>query len=388
METHCPCCGKKQSAFLCQVNSIPVMVNQLCRTQKDARAVSRGNISLMFCEACGTVWNCNYYPEKLTYDAQYDNSQDLGLEYQTHFRQMLDFLSSNVELKEKQVLEIGCGKGRFLTSLAMETSCLACGIDPSYVGAEKSADGLCAFMKKPYDHTLAQSLGKGSFDCIIMRQVLDQLVNPRDMMRNIAWNLCAGGHLYVEGIEFRGLLNRRAILDLSYERYTYFTVESLEHMMSDVGIELTAHTTSFRGQYMAVLGRKRMDGPMPDNCEHHTLDTSRPWAAGQNLMGAKERLRELRKAGKIALWGAANRGVMFCNLLDVDATLIDCVIDVLPQKQGGFLPGSGHPIVAPKEIDARNVKWVIVSNKNYYQEIKEQLRGMGNKAGVLTAELN
>ncbi len=227
MDIYCPCCGAKTGRLLCQVSSIPVMVNQLCRTERAARAVLRGDIALVCCEECGTVWNCSYYPEKLSYDAKYDNSQDLGREYRAHFRRMVDFLSSNVELKGKRVLEIGCGKGLFLTSLAKETGCLACGVDPSYLGEEKSADGLCAFLKKAYDQELARALGEGTFDCVIMRQVFDQLPNPRVMMQTIASNLRDGGYLYVEGLEFQNLLNQRSILDLSYERYTYFTAESL-----------------------------------------------------------------------------------------------------------------------------------------------------------------
>ena len=50
------------------------------------------------------------------------------------------------------------------------------------------------------------------------------------------------------------------------------------------------------------------------------------------------------EGGERCALGAANRGVMFCNLLDRKGALIDCVVDILPAKQGGFLPGSGHPI--------------------------------------------
>ena len=161
METHCPCCGKKQSSFLCRVNSIPVMVNQLCRTESEARAVSRGDISLVRCEECGTVWNCSYHPEELSYDAKYDNSQDLGREYRAHFRRMVDFLSSNVELKGSKVLEIGCGKGLFLTSLAKEAGCLACGVDPSYLGEEKVRMDCALFSRKHMTRSWRELWGRG-----------------------------------------------------------------------------------------------------------------------------------------------------------------------------------------------------------------------------------
>ena len=382
----CPCCTKQENQALFQTCSIPVMPNQLCRTKNEAKAVPRGDIFLVRCGACGTVWNRDYQPERMSYDAKYDNSQDLGQEYQVHFRRMLDFLTSNVDLREKKVLEIGCGKGRFLTSLAKKTGCLACGVDPSYLGGEKSADGLCSFIKGTYDQTLAQSFGEGAFDCVIMRQVFDQLPNPGEVMRNIAFNLRMDGYLYVEGLEFQNLLTRRSILDLSYERRTYFTAESLKRVMSNAGIEMTVRTTGFHGQYMAALGRKNAEGTIPDNCESRVCEGTRPWGAEQDLARARGRLEELGRAGRLARGGAANRGVMFCNLLDRETVLIDCVVDILPAKQGGFLPGSGHPIIAPKELEAHGIRWVIAANRNYEQEIKKQLQDMGSRAGVLTAE--
>lgn len=386
VQPYCPCCGNKKSRFLFRACSIPVMANRLYRTREEARAVLREDISLVRCDTCGAVWNCDYSSEKLSYDGQYDNSQDLGRQYQAHFEQMIDFLSSHVELKGKKVLEIGCGKGRFLTALAKETGCMACGIDPSYLGPEKSADGLCAFVKKAYDQAQAQSLGEGTFDCVIMRSVFEQLPNPGEMMRNVAFNLRKGGYLYVEGLEFQRLLEQRSILDLSYERYTYFTHQSLTRLMSDVGIWQRSFISSFGGQYIAVLGQKSTDPTDLMACDVQSVSASDSWITDQDLIQSAKRLEELSKDGGIALWGAANRGVMFCNLLDVEETRIDCVADILPQKQGGFLPGSGHQIVAPVEVKTRGIKWVIVANKNYEAEIRKQLQDMGSHAGILTAE--
>lgn len=385
-QTLCPCCGNENKHLLFQVRSIPVMANRLYRSKKEAKAVRRGDITLDRCDACGTVWNCDYHFEELSYDGEYDNSQDLGQEYQAHFEQMIDFLSSNVELKGKKVLEVGCGKGRFLTALAKKTDCVACGIDPSYLGEENSADGLCVFIKKAYDKAQAQALGEGAFDCVIMRSVFEQLSKPDEMMRNVAFNLREGGYLYVEGLEFQRLLDRRSILDLSYERYTYFTFESLKRFMSYAGIGQSSSATGFKGQYMAVLGKKSVDAAAPLTQAGQSGGLEEPWLTDRDLARSRERLEEMSRRGKIALWGAANRGVMFCNLLDREETLIDCVVDILPQKQGGFLPGSGHPIVAPGEVKARDIQWVIVANENYEAEIKKQLQDVGGGAVVITAE--
>ncbi len=330
MKSSCPCCGKSAGRLLCSIRSVPVMVNQLCYSREEALAVPRGDITLVSCPVCGLVWNRDYQPEKLTYDGQYDNSQDLGQEYRAHFRQMLDFLASNMELQGKKVLEIGCGKGRFLTTLAKETGCLACGVDPSYTGPSQSEDGACTFLPRPYDHTLAQLLGEGAFDCVILRQVLDQLPDPGEIICSIVWNLRTGGYLYVEGLDFQRLLKERSVLDLSYERYTYFTAYSLKYLMSSAGIKPVSQTSGFKGQYLAVLGRKGADVPAP-------------WLTDGDLERGRANLAGLGSHGKIALWGAANRGVMFGILADGGGGILTACLTFFPRSRAVFSLAAGSP---------------------------------------------
>ena len=70
----------------------------------------------------------------------------------------------------------------------------------------------------------------------------------------------------------------------------------------------------------------------------------------------------------MALWGAGAKGVTVANLLDPHCVLIDCVVDLNPNKQGHFIPGTGHPIVSPSELLGRGVKNAILMNPNYRQE--------------------
>ena len=39
-----------------------------------------------------------------------------------------------------------------------------------------------------------------------------------------------------------------------------------------------------------------------------------------------------------------------------------------PNKQGGFIPGSAHPIVAPAELARRGVTAAMLMNPNYREE--------------------
>ncbi len=71
---------------------------------------------------------------------------------------------------------------------------------------------------------------------------------------------------------------------------------------------------------------------------------------------------------KVALWGAGAKGVTFANLVEPRQKWIDCVVDLNPQKQGRFIPGTGHPITSYKELGRRGVTTAILMDPNYRDE--------------------
>jgi hypothetical protein len=55
-------------------------------------------------------------------------------------------------------------------------------------------------------------------------------------------------------------------------------------------------------------------------------------------------------------------------LIDPEGRLIDCIIDLNPNKQGKYIPGAGHPIVSYKKLSERGTTDAILMNPNYHQE--------------------
>ena len=104
--------------------------------------------------------------------------------------------------------------------------------------------------------------------------------------------------------------------------------------------------------------------------------------AAQRLEWQRETQR-LRGSGRIALWGAGAKGVTFANLVDPDGELIDCVVNVNPKKQGMFLPGSGHPIIAPERLTEFGIATALVLNSNYVEEIRQTVHQLDSAVSVL-----
>ena len=75
-------------------------------------------------------------------------------------------------------------------------------------------------------------------------------------------------------------------------------------------------------------------------------------------------------SGGVAIWGAGAKGATFVNIVDPDASLVTCLVDVNPRKQGRSVAGTGHAGVAPDQLTPKGVATVIIMNPNYETEIR------------------
>lgn len=82
-------------------------------------------------------------------------------------------------------------------------------------------------------------------------------------------------------------------------------------------------------------------------------------------------LKSLSEKDAIFLWGAGAKGVMYANLIDPNAEFISGIVDVNPDKQGGFIPGSGHMVISPDQLPQTGL--IVIMNENYTDEIKKQI---------------
>jgi hypothetical protein len=53
------------------------------------------------------------------------------------------------------------------------------------------------------------------------------------------------------------------------------------------------------------------------------------------------------------------------------------------RKQGKFIAGTGHPIVAPEGILGRDIRTIVAMNPNYADEIRRTVSQLGSRADVV-----
>ena len=77
------------------------------------------------------------------------------------------------------------------------------------------------------------------------------------------------------------------------------------------------------------------------------------------------------------IWGSGSKGVAFLAALGDDARHVVSAVDINPFKHGRWMAGTGHRIVAPKELVDVRPELVIAMNSTYLDEIGRDLADLG-----------
>ncbi len=375
--TSCPACTAFVGEPFLVRRNVPVHQNLVMATQEAALAVTRGDLEMVCCEGCGFVFNRAFDAGLLAYGDDYDNTQSHSPSFRAYMDELIRHLLEDCGVRDARIVEVGCGKGYFIRELvAADTSNVGWGFDPSYLGEEVVLDRRLEYRREFYGPG-CESIRA---DVVVCRHVIEHVADPHALLTTVrsALALSPRARVFFETPELGWILRNRVSWDLFYEHCSLFTPGSLRTVFEHAGFEVDQVMLTFGDQYMwleARLGEATTDALTTDAGNTPRLAREFAEAEAEWQQGWSERLAA--STGKVAIWGAGAKGVTFANLVDPRNERIDCVVDVNPRKQGQFLPGTGHAIVAPEALGTRGVKRAILMNPNYRSENVELLRAAG-----------
>lgn len=366
----CPVCqGQQLTAFL-QRPQVPVHQNLVVSSPQAARSAPRGDLDLMVCDDCGFVFNQAFDLSRLAYGADYDNRQNCSAYFDDYLDGLVKELVNHQGVRGKTIVEVGCGKGDFLRKLINFPGAnnTGVGFDPSYVGPDVDCNGHLVFKRCYYDSGCADVKA----DVVVCRHVIEHVPEPMALLHSVRSALVHSPHarVFFETPCVDWILRNKVVWDFFYEHCSLFNAGSLSEAFSRSGFAVQRVDHIFGGQYLWLEAKLSDAKYIPDSLPPDTTGLAKNYAFEEGVLRQRlsDKLLSLKRRGNVALWGAGAKGATLANLIDPGGILIDCVVDVNPNKQGGYIPGTGHPIVAPPALMQRDIKSAILMNPNYRVE--------------------
>jgi SAM-dependent methyltransferase len=352
------------------------------RSPSDARQQVKGRIMLAHCADCGHIFNQLFDRALINYNVDYDNTQHHSPTFMGYMTTLARELVETLGVRNKVVLEIGCGNGSFLSALCSQGNNYGFGFDPSYrAGAGAPIDPRVRIIGVDYDAAF-----QGCGDLVCARHVLEHIDRPVSFMRDLVRLMAPqDGAVLIEVPNGSYIIENNGIWDILYEHASNFSRLSIRRLFGICGLRPIFVEKRFGGQFIAAVGQ-RQGSRAADLGSGPTAQRSPSDEMVRNFGKVYEAaisswcnwLRAAACRGeRICLWGAGTKAITFLNLVTgPDRALqaaIAGVIDINPGKNGRFIPGTGHPVLAPENLAELRPDAVVVMNPIYENEIRQMV---------------
>ncbi len=364
-----------------ELPKVPVNSCILVDSREAALDFPRGDIALAFCGHCGFVANVAFRTELTEYSGRYEETQGFSETFNRFHRALAHELVERLALKDKKVVEIGCGKGEFLALVCKLGGNHGLGFDPSYDDQRGVLSDVDARVVKEFFGT---SHGAADADFVCCKMTLEHIPSTASFVRaaRSALRPARGSTAFFQVPESLRILRDCAFEDVYYEHCSYFTAGSLARLFRAQGFDVNRLEIAYGGQYLTIEGSPAESASAATLAGEDTVEEIRRHVSNFEArfaakVGDWDRLVESRAGeGPVVLWGSGSKAVSFLRAVEESAA-IGQVVDINPYRQGHFMPGTGQRIVAPAELARIRPRAVIAMNPVYRAEIAEELARIG-----------
>lgn len=371
-----------------ELPAVPVNSCLLVDSRPAALAFKRGDIALAFCDGCGFVSNVAFRRELTEYSGRYEETQGYSATFNRFHRALAHDLVERLDLRNKRVIEIGCGKGEFLSLVCRLGGNTGLGFDPSFDDSRNILDDIDAEVRK---ELFDESSGRADGDFVCCKMTLEHIP---DVARFVgaarrALRPSPDATIFFQVPESLRILRECAFEDVYYEHCSYFTAGSLARLFRRQGFDVRRIEVAYAAQYLtleATYGEGEPSPALPEEegvaevaanvatFAQRFLTTTRRWNEF-----VQSRVRE----GPVLLWGSGSKAVAFLRAVEA-AEAIRHVVDINPHRQGHYMAGTGQQIVGPQQVAALAPRAVIAMNSMYRDEIGAELQQRGVQTELVT----
>jgi SAM-dependent methyltransferase len=362
---------------------IPVHSTVQVRSRQEAIDFARSELRLGHCRSCGFITNMLYDPTVQEYSTNCEESQAFSPTFNAFAKSLAQRWVERYSIRNKTIVEIGCGKGDFLMLICEAGNNRGIGIDPSAQPERIPAEhrGRVRFIQEYYGD---QHAGLPA-DVVLCRHTLEHIGPTQEFLTTIRGVIGDRSDVVVlfELPDAVRVLREGAFWDIYYEHCSYFTPGSLARLFRSCGFEVTELERVYGDQYLLIGARPAAcpttpQLPMEDDLAQTAADVEsfRTKVAEVTEHWQSQVLDRTARGERVVLWGALSKAVSFLTTLRLGDS-VEYVVDINTFRQGKFMPGTGQEIVAPAFLAQYRPDLVIAMNPVYLKEIRRDLDALG-----------
>jgi len=318
----------------------------------------------------------DFVKPNLMFNDKYKYHTSLSTPMVKHYKDISKRLKK--EFKPQNILEIGSNDGTFIRNFEVDKSvCVEPCDNFAKITGEMGYNTYTDF----WDTELSEKIKnfRGKMDLIYSSNTICHIQDLNNCFSAIDNILDDYGVFVFEDPSLLQILNRGSY-DQFYDEHSHtFSIISLQNILSKFDLkifrveELETHGGSNR---VYVSKKRRKEKSVSDviskELEFGLDDYSTYEMFGQRVEQSKKDLLEQLKGNKVVSIGATCKSSIVFNYCGIDSSMIECITDTTPDKQGLLSPGTHIPIVDRESINLNDYDCVFLGAWNFMDYIMDK----------------
>ncbi len=350
------------------------------------------DLKVVFDEETKLVSMRDFVKPDMMFNDDYKYNTSLSTPMVNHFKKTAELLK--MKFGPKSVLEIGSNNGPFISNFPIESSIC---VEPCGNFSSKTANMGYTSYTEFWNTELADKLKSdhGNVDLIYSANCICHIHDLDDCFKAVETLLSKTGTFVFEDPSLLRMLERGSYDQIYDEHAHVFSVIALDNILRKNGLKIfSVDNLDVHGGSNRIYAR-RIDSDVVgdsvrinikeekefgvDKFETYEIFAKRVKDSKDELMRC---LGNLRHNGKsIVSIGATSKSSTVFNYCGIDSSLIDCVTDTTPEKQGLFTPGSHIPVVARDSVNLNDYDYAFLGAWNFKDVIANKESEFVNKGG-------